>query len=79
MNDSGFGCLALFWSLVRERERERERDLREETVYCSPAWDCGKGSAWKGTQHWNCALQRAKAVVPWFHVWVSWVVNISII
>ena len=23
---------------------ERERDLREETVYCSPAWDCGKGS-----------------------------------
>ena len=27
----------------RERERERERDLREETVYCSPAWDCGKG------------------------------------
>ena len=26
------------------RERERERDLREETVCCSPAWDCGKGS-----------------------------------
>ena len=25
-------------------QRERERDLREETVYCSPAWDCGKGS-----------------------------------
>ena len=25
-------------------ERERERDLREETVYCSPAWGCGKGS-----------------------------------
>ena len=24
--------------------RERERDLREETVYFSPAWDCGKGS-----------------------------------
>ena len=37
-------------SRVRLREgpigvrRERERDLREETVYCSPAWDCGKGS-----------------------------------
>ena len=31
-------------STLRERERERERDLREETVYCSPAWDCGKGS-----------------------------------
>ena len=28
----------------RERERERERDLPEETVNCSPAWDCGKGS-----------------------------------
>ena len=28
----------------REPLRERERDLREETVYCSPAWDCGKGS-----------------------------------
>ena len=25
-------------------QRERERDLREETVYCSPAGDCGKGS-----------------------------------
>jgi len=25
-------------------ERDRERDLRKEAMYCSPAWDCGKGS-----------------------------------
>ena len=25
-------------------QRERERALRTETGYCSPAWDCGKGS-----------------------------------
>ena len=24
------------------REKEKERDLRKETMYCSPAWDCGK-------------------------------------
>ena len=28
----------------RTAAADRERDLREETVYCSPAWDCGKGS-----------------------------------
>ena len=33
-----------FGSLVGQGQRERERDLREETVYCSPAWDCGKGT-----------------------------------
>ena len=24
--------------------RGREREICEETVYCSPAWECGKGS-----------------------------------
>ena len=27
-----------------KRKRERERDLRTDTGYCSPGWDCGKGS-----------------------------------
>ena len=31
------GCKGLY-------VREGERDLREETVNCSPAWDCGRGS-----------------------------------
>ena len=26
------------------RDRDTERDLRKKTVYCSPAWDCEKGS-----------------------------------
>ena len=27
-----------------EHGREREEEIRRETVYCSPAWGCGKGS-----------------------------------
>ena len=37
---------------------ERERDLRKETVYCSLAWDCGKGSlglAAGTTARWQAA------------------------
>ena len=35
---------AIIKCVHKRAKGERERDLREETVSCSPAWDCGKGS-----------------------------------